>query len=216
MSRERRDIQGRREVVAVGLTGGIGAGKSTALALFARLGALVISADELVHRLYEQPEIAGQVGAHFGPRVLTASGAVDRSRLAGAVRERPDELHFLEGLTHPRVAEEIARRVGGAKSGRVVVCEVPLLFESGYERLFDLVVTIEADDQVRRRRSAQCFDLGQFAELESLQASREQRVKGSDLAYVNNGGLGQLKEFVERAYDSARGLLGEQRFEERA
>jgi dephospho-CoA kinase len=215
MSRERRDSQGRREVVAVGLTGGIGAGKSTALALFAKLGALVISADELVHRLYEQPEVAAQVGAHFGPGVLTESGAVNRSRLAAAVRGRPDELRFLERLTHPRVAEEIARRVQGAESGRVVVCEVPLLFESGHEGLFDLVVTVEADDQLRRRRSAQRFDLGQFAELEGLQASRDQRVKGSDLAYVNNGGLRQLEEFVEQAYESARALLGGKRFEER-
>jgi dephospho-CoA kinase len=215
MSRERRDIEGRREVVAVGLTGGIGAGKSTALALFAELGALVISADESVHGLYEQPEVAAQVGAHFGPQVLTESGVVDRSRLAAAVRGRADELHFLERLTHPRVAEEIARRVEGAESGSVIVCEVPLLFESGYEGLFDLVVTIEADDGVRRRRSVHGFEAGQFAELEALQTSRERRMEGSDLAYVNDGGLGQLEEFVEQAYCAARELLRGERFEER-
>ena len=165
-------------------------------------------------RFSEQPEVAAQVGAHFGPGVLTESGAVDRSRLAGAVRGRPDELDFLEGVTHPRVAEEIARRVEGAESGKVVVCEVPLLFESDYEKLFDLVVTIEAGDKVRRRRSVQTFDLGQFAELEALQTSREERVEGSDLAYVNNGRMEQLKEFVEQAYASARGLLGGEKCEE--
>jgi dephospho-CoA kinase len=207
MSRERRDSQGGREVVAVGLTGGIGAGKSTGLALFAELGAAAVSADELVHWLYERLEVAAQIGAHFGSGVLTESGAVDRSRLAAAVRGRPDELHFLETVTHPRVAEEIARRVRAVERGRVIVCEVPLLFESGYETLFDLVVTIEADGEVRRRRSAQRFDLEQFAELEALQASREQRVGASDLAYVNNGGMEPLREFVEQAYAVAQGLL---------
>jgi dephospho-CoA kinase len=207
MSRKRRGVQGERAVVVVGLTGGIGAGKSTALALFARLGALAISADELVHGLYEQPTVVAEVAARFGPEVVSADGVVDRTRLAEAVRGRPAELRFLEQLTHPRVAEEIARRVAAAEAGRVVVCEVPLLFDSGYERLFDLVVTIEANDEVRRLRSVHQFDLGQFAELEALQASREERVEGSDFVYVNDGGTEQLEEFVAMAYGAARALL---------
>jgi dephospho-CoA kinase len=211
MSRKRRDIRGKREVVAVGLTGGIGAGKSTALSLFAGLGAQVISADELVHDLYEQPDLVAEVGAHFGPGVVSSDGVVDRARLAEAVRGRPDELRFLEELTHSRVSREIVRRVMAAGPGSVIVCEVPLLFESGFEGLFDLVVTIEADRLVRRRRSVQSFDLGQFTELESLQTSREQRTKGSDLSYVNDGGLAELAEFVEEAYGEARTLLGDSR-----
>jgi dephospho-CoA kinase len=207
VGRERRESQGTREVVAVGLTGGIGAGKSTALRLFAECGALVSSADELVHRLYEQPQLAAAVGDHFGPRVLKRDGTVDRSRLAKAVRGRPDELRWLEGLTHPRVAEEIERITSSAPAGNVVVCEVPLLFESGCERLFDLIVTVEAAGELRRRRSIHGFGLKQFEELEALQASSERRVEGSDLVFVNEGGLRELREFVGRAHEAARQML---------
>ena len=207
MGRERRESQAERAVVAVGLTGSIGAGKSTALALFGECGAVVLSADSLVHELYQRPAVAVAVAAHFGPPVLGSDGAVDRAALAQAVRGRPEELRWLEGLTHPLVAEEIASRLETAPHGSVVVCEVPLLFESGFEILFDLVVTVEADSEVRRLRSTHQFGLDQFTELEALQASHELRVRGSDLVVMNDGSLAQLREAVRRAYDVARGRL---------
>jgi dephospho-CoA kinase len=207
MGREVRESQGARTVVAVGLTGGIGAGKSTALALFAECGAVVFSADELVHGLYKQPPVLASVTAHFGPEILDADGSLDRARLAEAVRGRPAELRWLEELTHPLVAEEISQRVSNAPVGSVVVCEVPLLFESGYQTLFDLLVTVEADGDTRRQRSIQRFGLEQFAEFEERQASSERRVGASDLAFVNDGGPEELREFVCRAYESARKML---------
>lgn len=203
MGRERREGQAARKVVAVGLTGGIGAGKSTALGLFGDLGASTCSADEIVHQLYEQPAVAAAVAAKFGDRVLTAQGGVDRASLAGAVRGKPERLRWLEELTHPLVTEEIERRMDSAPECSVLVCEVPLLFEAGYERLFDTVVTVEAGPEVRRQRSDHDFDLEQFSELEALQASRERRTKGSDFAFSNEGGLEALREFVDRVYVSA-------------
>jgi dephospho-CoA kinase len=207
MGQERRESQGERSVVAVGLTGSIGAGKSTALTLFGEAGALVFSADQVVHELYERPAVASAVAEHFGLQVLGATGTVDRSRLAEAVRGRPEELRWLEGLTHPLVAQDIGRRVEAAPSGSVVVCEVPLLFDSGFERLFDLVVTVEAGSDVRRRRSIHEFGLEQFAELEALQASRERRAQGSDVVIVNDEGLDRLGESVRSAYEVAREML---------
>ena len=207
MSRERRHSQGRREVVAVGLTGGIGAGKSTALALFADLGAMTLSADSLVHDFYRRPVAAEQVAGHFGPAVLGESGAVERTRLAQAVRGRPEELHWLESLVHPWVAGEIERTIETAPEGAVLVCEVPLLFESCSERLFDLVVTVEAGAEVRRLRSVHGFGIDQFEELEGLQVSQQRRVEGSDLIFYNDGGFDALARFVREAYDWARGLL---------
>jgi len=203
--------RGRHDVVAVGLTGGIGAGKSTALAMFGELGALAVSADELVHALYLQPECSAGLVAHFGPAVLDACGAIDRQRLANSVRGRPEELVWLEKLTHPRVAEEIERHIREAPADSVVVCEVPLLFESRYQYLFDLIVTIEADRENRRRRSVHRFGPEMFSELEGLQASSEQRVAGSDLAFSNDGDPDRLREFVRRAYERARELLQEGR-----
>lgn len=201
--------RGRRDVVAVGLTGGIGAGKSTALAFFKELGALTVSADRLVHDLYGRPEVAALVAGHFGPEVLDARGRIDRKRLAAAVRGRPDELARLEAITHPRVAGSIMRRIDKAPAGTVVVCEVPLLFEAGYEALFDLIVTVEAGPETRRRRSIHGFGLEQFSEFERLQASSERRAAGSDLVFFNDGGPDELRDFVRTAYERAQTLLEE-------
>ena len=207
MGRQRRESQDGHEVVAVGLTGGIGAGKSTALRMFGDLGAATLSADGLVHELYRLPAIAKRIAAHFGDAVLDDGGQVDRSCLAGAVRGRPEELRWLEALVHPLVAEEIERRLKTASAGTVIVCEVPLLFESGYERLFDLVVTVEAGPHIRRARSNHDFGPEQFSELEGLQVSGERRVEESDLVYVNDGDLDGLGRFVNEVYRYARGLL---------
>jgi len=198
-------------VVALGLTGGIGAGKSTALALFRELGAITVSADDLVHELYARPFVAAEIEARFGPEVLDCQGAVDRSRLAESVRGRRGELRRLEKLIHPLVEEEIEKMITRAPMGSVVVCEVPLLFESGFERLFDLVVTVEASGETRRRRSTHDFDLDMFSELEGLQASSERRVAGSDLSFFNDGDREQLRKFVGEAYAKAQELLGERR-----
>jgi len=196
-------------VVLVGLTGSIGAGKSTALSLFRKLGALTISADELVHGLYAQPELRAQLVVRFGPAVVDARGEVDRNRLAESVRGRRGELRWLEKLTHPRVAEETERRIREAPAGAVIVCEVPLLFESHYEGAFDLVVTVEAGRETRRQRSIHRFDLAMFSELEKLQVSSERRVADSDLAFFNDGDVEQLCVFVQEAYGRALGLLRE-------
>lgn len=203
--------QERREVVAVGLTGGIGAGKSTALGLFGELGARTLSADRIVHDLYRQRGLSAEIAARFGAHVLDESGRVDRARLAGEVRGRVDRLRWLESLTHPRVAKRIRRQIKAAPSGTVLVVEVPLLFEADLAGLFDMVITIEAGEEARRRRSVHAFDLGQFAEFESLQASSRRRVEGSDLAFCNDGTVDELRRFVCEAYERARGLLGEDR-----
>ena len=196
----------RPDVAAVGLTGGIGAGKSTALSFFAEAGALTLSADAVVHRLYARPDVKRALADHFAAEALDSDGEVDRRRLAGAVRGRPDQLRWLESLTHPLVGEEIVRFIREAPAGAIVVCEVPLLFEAGMEGLFDLVITVEAGSEARRRRSVHSFGPEIFGELEALQASTERRVAGSDLKFVNDGNVEHLREFVGVAYARARAL----------
>src|SRR5688572_22028076 len=98
--------QAERAVVVVGLTGGIGAGKTTALGLFQEAGALTLSADQIVHDLYAQPRVVKKVAEHFGSQVLDEQGSVDRVALARRVRRRRGELRWLEQLTHPLVAKE--------------------------------------------------------------------------------------------------------------
>lgn len=207
MGRKRRQTQLERTVVAVGLTGGIGAGKSTALALFEKRGALTCSADELVHELYRTSEVASLVAEHFGDRVTGGEGALDRAGLAEAVKGDPVGLHWLEEAVHPLVREEMLRRIAAAPLGSIVVCEVPLLFETGFESLFDLVVTIEASAEVRRERSTHEFGMEQFTEFEALQASSDLRVAESDLVFVNDGDLAMLEEFIDSSYQAASRLL---------
>ena len=201
MTRERADV------AAVGLTGGIGAGKSTALRYFGEAGALTLSADEVVHHLYAREEVERSLAEHFGLQVLAVGGEVDRRRLAEAVRGRPDQLTWLESLTHPLVAGEVKRFVREAPSGSVVVCEVPLLFEAGMQDFFDLIVNIEARADLRRERSVHTFDEELFGELEALQASTDRRVQGADLAFHNDAALPDLRRFVDVALDRARALV---------
>ncbi len=201
MTRERADV------VAVGLTGGIGAGKSTALGFFAGAGALPLSADEVVHDLYLRDDVKKTLALQFGSGVLDAEGLVDRRRLAALVQGRRDDLARLEIITHPLVAREIRRFIAEAPVGAVVVCEVPLLFETGWQSLFDLVVTVEAGADARRGRSVHAFGLEQFGELEALQASSERRVAGADLAFFNDGHIEHLRAFVRDAYEGACTLV---------
>lgn len=197
-------------VAVVGLTGGIGAGKSTALSLFRDLGALTISADQVVHDLYRQPEIAREIGCHFGAEVLAEDGTVDRRRLAQKVQGDREALRWLEELTHPRVKQAIQCAIAQASPGSVVVCEVPLLFEAGFADLFDLIVTIEAGPHTRRKRSVHGFAPELFTEFEGLQVSSKQRAEGSDLVYFNDGSIEELREFVRQVYQRAQAYLGAQ------
>jgi dephospho-CoA kinase len=201
----------RADVVSVGLTGGIGAGKSTALRFFFEAGALTLSADTVVHQLYLHADIKETLALQFGHEVIGADGAVDRRRLAEVVRGSREALGKLEVLTHPLVASEIKRFIADAPAGAVVVCEVPLLFETGWQSMFDLVVTVEAGPEARRGRSIHAFGLEQFGELEALQASSERRVAGADLAFFNDGHIDHLRAFVRQAYERALSLGGSAR-----
>ena len=194
-------------VVAVALTGGIGSGKSTALAMFSDEGALTLSADQIVHDLYREPAVVARIAERFGDGVVGQDGSVDRRSLSEAVGENPEHLRWLEEVTHPLVAAEIERSIADAPPGSVLVCEVPLLFEAGLEEFFDLIVTVEASPEERMRRSAHRTSMEAFLEFDRLQASAARRAVGSDLVFHNEGDLGALRTFVRSAYTRAVTLL---------
>jgi dephospho-CoA kinase len=193
----------------VGLTGGIGAGKSTALSMFAEQGAITTSADAIVHALYRSPEFIGMLAERFGDEVLGDDGHIDRRAVAAKVKASLDDLRRLEELTHPLVRDEIRRVVAVAPTGAVVVAEVPLMFEADFQGLFDLLVTVEAGQDNRMTRSAHRFDPVVFAEFEGLQATSDERVAGSDMAYWNDGSFDHMRTFVQEAYEQARALLAQ-------
>lgn len=179
-----------RRPVAVAITGGVGAGKSEALAAFARRGAAVASSDEIVHELLAgDEEVRQAIRARWGERAVG-----DRPAIAEIVFHDPDELAWLEALLHPRVLREYTRwREGLERSSEppaVLVVEIPLLYETGGQERFDQVVVITAPDGVRDSR-------GRAApEREQRLLPDEQKVFRADFSYVNDGSLEELDRFV--------------------
>jgi dephospho-CoA kinase len=183
-----------RKPVAVAITGGIGAGKSAALEAFARHGAATVSSDEIVHQLLRSdPNVRRELVERFGPDVIGSDGA-DRARIADIVFNDQDQLDWLEELLHSRVAEENlkwrAEQESRPDPPALTVTEVPLLYETGADRRFDVVVVITAPQAVRSRRRP----VGDNREQRFL--PEEEKVALADYAYVNDGTLEELDAFV--------------------
>ena len=182
--------------LAVAITGGIGAGKSTALESFRRHGAATVSSDEIVHHLLAtDPEVKRALVERFGEDILGEDGAPDRERIAFKVfRDRP-ALDFLEQLLHPLVSREYVtwrERLGELPNPPAVcVTEVPLLFEVGAEKRFDKVVVVTAPRKLREARRGRAPD-----DRESRLLPDREKVKRADFAYVNTGTPQQLDAWV--------------------
>jgi dephospho-CoA kinase len=180
--------------VLLGLTGGIGAGKSTALAAFAQLGCPTLSSDEIVHELYLDPQVRAAVVEHFGPGALGQDGEVSRAALAARVFADEADRRWLEGLLHPRVAAALERWRGeqeAAHPGAVLVHEVPLLYEAGLADRYDRVVLITAPGDVRRARRPERFD-----ERAAAQLPEAEKAARADHVYVNDGTPAELERWV--------------------
>ena len=140
----------------VGLTGGLGAGKSTALAALERLGAATLSTDTVVHELYASDEVRDAVVERWGPEVAP-DGVVDRSAIARFAFSDPEERAWLEGFIWPRVGERVVAFRSEAEAAspppRAAVVETPLLFEAGLDGMYDATIAIVADEEIRAQRA---------------------------------------------------------------
>ncbi|MHB8869351.1 MAG: dephospho-CoA kinase [Thermoleophilia bacterium] len=203
----RRTPDGR---AAVGLTGGVSSGKTTALRFFAEFGARVISADALVHELYERAEVRMAIHARFGDRAVGPQGTVDRAALAAIVTQDEQEMLALEALVHPRVLHDINRFIAEAPPGSVVVCEVPLLVDVSAQSLFDLVVTIEAPVDVRRTWAAGRLPTGVFDRLDGRLVGEAARAAAADAVYQNVGSIEGLRAFCATIFERARIMASEE------
>jgi dephospho-CoA kinase len=183
--------------IAVAITGGIGAGKSEALAAFARHGAAVISSDDIVHRLLREDEsVRAALREHFGDQVFREGGEVDRSALAELVFADRGALDWLEGLLHPLVVQEYMswreRQAELEDPPRVTATEVPLLYEVRGQERFDRVVVVTAPPEVRGQRTEVAAE-----EREPRLLPDSVKVAQADFAYVNDGSLEKLDDFVQ-------------------
>jgi dephospho-CoA kinase len=182
--------------VAVAITGGIGAGKSTALDAFRAQGAATVSSDEIVHHLLAEDEaVRDALVERLGPEILGEDGRPDRSRIAGAVFGDPKQLAWLEALLHPLVSREyLTWREQLAQLDdppRVCVTEVPLLYEVGAQDRFDKVIVITAPRALREQRRRVARD-----DREARLLPDREKVRRADYHYVNTGTFEDMFEWV--------------------
>ncbi|MEA2363050.1 MAG: dephospho-CoA kinase [Thermoleophilaceae bacterium] len=180
----------------VGLTGGLGAGKSEALRLLGELGAVTLSTDAVVHELLEDDELSAAVVARLGPEVAP-EGRLDRAKIAERVFGDDEARAWLEGVLWPRVGERVAAWRAEVGDGRVAVVEVPLLFESGMESAFDSTIAVVAHEAIRQRR-ADARGHAAVAERAGRQLTQQEKTDRADFTVRNDGSLDELKQTLSR------------------
>jgi dephospho-CoA kinase len=187
-------------VLRIGLTGGIGSGKSTVSALLAERGAVVIDSDRIAREVVEPgtPGLAAVVEA-FGDGVLAADGRLDRPALAAIVFADQEARRRLDGIVHPLVRARAVEMAAAATPDVVVVNDVPLLVETGQAASYDLVLVVEADTDIRVARLVQRGLTEEDARARmAAQATDEQRRAVADVVLDNSGTPEQLRAQVER------------------
>ena len=194
----------RAGVPFIGVTGGLGAGKSEALRALEELGAATLSTDAVVHELLEGDELRELLVARLGAGVA-AGGRVDRSAVAERVFADPAQRGWLEGVLWPRVGERVSRwrgEVDGRQPPpRAAVVEVPLLFESGMDSVFDSTIAVVAEESVRSERAARRGHAAVDSRA-AQQLSQDEKVKRADFVVRNDGTLRELREELSRVLDN--------------
>jgi dephospho-CoA kinase len=191
----------------VGLTGGMGAGKSTALAALERLGAAVLSTDAVVHELYGEEQLLKAVVGRWGPEVAPA-GVIDRSAVAARAFAREEDRAWLEGLLWPLVGKRVlawlsevrAGKLAGRPRPRAAVVETPLLFEAGMEKLYDATIAVVSGEEVRRGRAAERGH-ALTDERAARQLAQEEKARRATFVVRNDGTEGDLERELSAVLD---------------
>jgi dephospho-CoA kinase len=170
----------------VGLTGGIGAGKSTIASFFAKHGVLIIDADLVTHEIWEQDrDFFLMMQNHFGNSIISSEGLIDRFRIREIVFSVPSELDFIEGILLPKIRNQLQSSINSATS-QYVVAVVPLLFEKNFDDLVDrtLCVDLDTDIQIERASVRDNCSIEKIKKIVSKQMSRsERRARSDDIIY---------------------------------
>jgi dephospho-CoA kinase len=187
----------------IGLTGGIGCGKSLAAQYFSELGALVIDADQLARAAIERGSQGfDEAISIFGDSILN-NGDIDRRALGEIIFKDPDAKKKLEGIIHPFVRQQFEEAVSSLKADETLIYEIPLLVETGAQDRFDLVITVESELENRISRLRQRgMHISEIEARIAAQASREQRVEIADFLIENDGTEDELLRQVENIWDS--------------
>lgn len=199
----------------VGITGGIGSGKSAVTDHLETLGITAVDADK-VARVVVEPGTPGlaAIAEHFGEDILLADGRLDRAALREIVFDNPDERKVLEGITHPRIRDEISRQLSEANSPYVVLSS-PLLLESGQNTFADYVVVVDVPEEVQLTRTMARDNNSEalVKQIMAAQLDRKTRLSRADTSIMNDGSLEALYERVKKLHEDllarAAAALGE-------
>tara|TARA_Y200000002_G_scaffold131523_1_gene108373 strand:- start:2300 stop:2902 length:603 start_codon:yes stop_codon:yes gene_type:complete len=190
-------------MLVVGITGGIGSGKSAVTDYLETLGITVVDADK-VARVVVEPGTSGlaAITEHFGMDVLLANGGLDRAALRKIVFDNHNERKVLEEITHPRIRDEIIRQLSEASSPYVVLSS-PLLLESGQNTLADYVVVVDVPEEVQLKRTMARDDNSEalVKQIMAAQLDRQTRLSRADASIMNDTSLEELYERVEALHE---------------
>jgi len=188
--------------VYLGLSGGIGSGKSTVAKILSELGALVIDADAIAKEVLEPGQLGYEnVLLAFGESVLDASGNIDRKKLANLVFQDAEKLLMLESIVHPAVIARVSDIRESLPETSIVVYDTPLLVEKQLQDQFDKVLIVSADEDIRKERLVQRgLDLADIEARMANQATDIQRSAVADFVIINNGSMKELREEVAKVW----------------
>lgn len=184
----------------VGLTGGIGSGKSTVAAMLAERGAVVIDADQIARELVEPGgQALAELVTEFGPRILAADGSLSRAELASMAFSEPRATTRLNEIMHPLIRTVAAERLRSFPDAQIVVYDMPLLVETGQSDLVDVVVVVDVPEEVQVERAVgpRGLDEADVRRRMEVQAARADRVAAADAVIDNSGDLAETRAAVD-------------------
>ena len=202
------DKPGKKPII--GILGGVGSGKSTVAAEFAKLGCKVIDADKIAHELLDKPAAREKIIGLFGESILNSAGEIDRKRLADIVFTNGDKLSLLNSIVHPFVlarAEQLIKQYNRQNRVKAIVLDIPLLVEVGWAKRCDRLIFVDCKRQLRVNRAKKIgiFDENQLKIRENFQISLDNKVNIADNVIDNNSGFSAL---VKQVADIFSGITG--------
>ncbi len=194
-----RKVRNSLKGLAVAITGIFGAGKSTVAGILKEMSIPVVNCDRLAHEILQKPEITEKIRQRFGQEVFNSAGKIDRRRLAAVVFRDKDKRKYLEKIVHPLVFSRLQKKMlDYRKSGsKIVAAEIPLLFETKAEKLFDYVIAVYAHPEVIKQRLKGKFTTDQILRRWKSQWSQEKKKNKADFTVNNSRGISYTRSQVE-------------------
>lgn len=190
----------------IGVTGGLATGKTSVAGMFKKKGAHVLSSDEIVHELLSRDNVVKRIARKFGPDVIKER-RIDRRKLGEIVFNYPQKRKALEQILHPMVRQKTKQRIKAlSKKKGVLVCEVPLLFESGFDRLCDLTIVVKASRAIQLKRAQRRLHITKAQALKRIQAQMplSEKLRLGDIIINNNNSIQNTQKQVKSIWQKIR------------